>query len=113
MFGYTQGQFGAGAERRHQAGASCTTYALDADEAPSCLAPERSGGAKQLTRLPFDGGPPQNQLFGKRHLRGLRLHVGYTCLSEQHIRGFDRGVFPARGQDEEFDNWKMLIMLVR
>jgi hypothetical protein len=30
--------------------------ALDIGKAPSCLAPERSGGAKQLTRLSFDGG---------------------------------------------------------
>jgi hypothetical protein len=40
-----------------QAGSSCTTSALDGDEGPSCLAPERSGGGKQLTRLSFDGEP--------------------------------------------------------
>src|SRR4051812_16115226 len=41
---------------------SYTTYALDQDEFPSCLAPERSGGAKQLIRLSFDGGSSSARL---------------------------------------------------
>jgi hypothetical protein len=93
---------------KHQAGSGCATNALDIGKAPSCLAPERSGGAKQLTRLSFDGGP--SYLLGWHY--PLELAVCSLCysprvvtvvcgpLAEQHLtatcRAFEDGVDRAR-----------------